>query len=231
MQRSFGGADPVGDRVAGEWGVSRRLRLVEGERREAGRVPDALIRRVRGAMFEVEGISKSFGETRALAGVDMSVPAGTVQGLLGPNGADKTTLVRIPATLLAPGAGRARISGVDVQQDPDTVRSLIGLAGQYAAVDETLTGRENLVMAGRLYRLGAKLARARAGESLERLGLAEAADRPVKTYSGGMRRRSDLGASLAAQPRALILDGRPYGEGIDITGHCYRCPFGPKRDL
>ena len=105
-------------------------------------------------MIEVEGTSKSFGATRALAGVDMSVPAGTVQGLLGPNGAGKTTLVRIPATLLAPGTGRARISGVDVQHDPDTVRSLIGLAGRYAAVDKTLTGRENLVMAGRLYRLG-----------------------------------------------------------------------------
>ena len=192
--------------MAGERGVSRRLHLVEGGR-EAGRVPDALIRRVRGAMIEVEGISKSFGETRALAGVDMSVPAGTVQGLLGPNGAGKTTLVRILATLLAPGTGRARISGVDVQQDPNTVRSLIGLAGQYAAVDETLTGRENLVMVGRLYRLGAKLARARAGESLERLGLAEAADRPVKTYSGGMRRRLDLGASLVGRPR--VLSSRP----------------------
>ncbi len=160
----------------------------------------------RGAMIDVEGISKSFGETKALAGVDMSVPAGTVQGLLGPNGAGKTTLVRILATLLAPDTGRARISGVDVQKDPDTVRSLIGLAGQYAAVDETLTGRENLVMVGRLYRLGTKLAKARAGESLERLGLAEAADRPVKTYSGGMRRRLDLGASLVGRPRVLILD-------------------------
>ena len=192
--------------MAGERGVSRRLRLVEGERREAERVPDALIRRVRGAMIEVEGVSKSFGQTRALAGVDMSVPAGTVQGLLGPNGAGKTTLVRILATLLAPDTGRARISGVDVQKDPNTVRSLIGLAGQYAAVDETLTGRENLVMVGRLYRLGAKLAKARAGESLERLGLVEAADRPVKTYSGGMRRRLDLGASLVGRPRVLILD-------------------------
>jgi len=157
-------------------------------------------------MIEVEGISKSFGETRALAGVDMSVPAGTVQGLLGPNGAGKTTLVRILATLLAPDTGRARVSGVDVQKDPNTVRSLIGLAGQYAAVDETLTGRENLVMVGRLYRLGAKLAKVRAAESLERLGLVEAADRPVKTYSGGMRRRLDLGASLVGRPRVLILD-------------------------
>jgi ABC-2 type transport system ATP-binding protein len=206
LRRFFGGADPAGDRVAGERGVSRRLRLIEGERREAGRVPDAPIRRVRGAMIEVEDISKSFGTTRALAGVDMSVPAGTVQGLLGPNGAGKTTLVRILATLLAPDTGQARISGVDVQKDPNTVRSLIGLAGLYAAVDETLTGRENLVMVGRLYRLGAKLAKTRAGESLERLGLAEAADRPVKTYSGGMRRRLDLGASLVGRPRVLILD-------------------------
>jgi ABC-2 type transport system ATP-binding protein len=160
----------------------------------------------RGPMIEVEGVSKSFGETRALIGVDLSVPAGTVQGLLGPNGAGKTTLVRILATLLAPDAGRARIAGVDVQHDPNTVRSLIGLAGQYAAVDETLTGRENLVMVGRLYRLEKKLAKARAEESLERLGLVEAADRPVKTYSGGMRRRLDLGASLVGRPQVLILD-------------------------
>ena len=113
-------------------------------------VPDALIRRVRGAMIEVEGISKSFGETSALAGVDLTVPAGTVHGLLGPNGAGKTTLVRILAPLLAPATGRAQISGVEVQKDPDPVRSLIRLAGQYAAVDETLTGGENLVMVGRL---------------------------------------------------------------------------------
>jgi ABC-2 type transport system ATP-binding protein len=157
-------------------------------------------------MIDVEGVSKSFGETKALAGVDMSVPAGVVEGLLGPNGAGKTTLVRILATLLAPDAGRVRISGVDVRTDPNTVRSLIGLAGQYAAVDERLTGRENLVMVGRLYRLGAKLAKVRADESLERLGLVEAADRPVKTYSGGMRRRLDLGASLVGRPRLLILD-------------------------
>src|SRR5713226_3018378 len=160
----------------------------------------------RGAMIDVEGISKSFGETKALAGVDLSVPAGSVQGLLGPNGAGKTTLVRIMATLLAPDAGHARISGVNVQEDPDTVRSLIGLAGQYAAVDETLTGRENLVMIGRLYRLSRQVAKTRAQESLDRLGLLEAADRPVKTYSGGMRRRLDLGASLVGRPVVLIMD-------------------------
>jgi ABC-2 type transport system ATP-binding protein len=157
-------------------------------------------------MIEVEDIAKSFGETRALVDVGLSVPAGTVQGLLGPNGAGKTTLVRILATLLVPDRGWARVRGVDVVRDPNTVRSLIGLAGQYAAVDETLTGRENLVMVGRLYRLGAQLARARADEALERLGLVEAADRPVKTYSGGMRRRLDLGASLVGRPAVLILD-------------------------
>jgi ABC-2 type transport system ATP-binding protein len=159
-----------------------------------------------GAMIDIEGVSKSFGKTKALLGVDMSVPTGSVQGLLGPNGAGKTTLVRILATLLAPDNGRARISGVDVQKDPNTVRSLIGLAGQYAAVDEALTGRENLVMVGQLYRLRAKVAKVRADEALERLGLVEAADRAVKTYSGGMRRRLDLGASLVGRPQVLILD-------------------------
>jgi ABC-2 type transport system ATP-binding protein len=158
------------------------------------------------AMIDVQGVSKAFGETKALVGVDLSVPAGSVQGLLGPNGAGKTTLVRILASLLAPDAGHARIGGVNVQEDPDTVRSLIGLAGQYAAVDETLTGRENLVMIGRLYRLDRQLAKARAQETLDRLGLLEAADRPVKTYSGGMRRRLDLGASLVGRPQVLILD-------------------------
>ena len=159
-----------------------------------------------GVIIEVEGVSKSFGETRALTSVDLEVRARTVQGLLGPNGAGKTTLVRILSTLLAPDAGTARIHGIDVQQDPNTVRSLIGLAGQYAAVDEMLTGRENLVMVGRLYRLGPHLARTRADEALERLGLVDAADRPVKTYSGGMRRRLDLGASLVGRPQVLILD-------------------------
>src|SRR5688572_12220172 len=127
-------------------------------------------------MIEVEGVSKSFGGTNALVDVDLSVVAGTVQGLLGPNGAGKTTLVRILATLLTPDSGRVRIGGFDVSEDPTTVRSIIGLAGQYAAVDETLTGRENLVMVGRLYRLGTKLAKARANESLERLDLVQAAD-------------------------------------------------------
>ncbi len=157
-------------------------------------------------MIEVEGVRKAFGTTQALDGVDLVVPPGTVQGLLGPNGAGKTTLVRILSTLLSPDAGRARVAGVDVQRDPHTVRTMIGLAGQYAAVDDTLTGRENLVMVGQLYRLGTRLAKERAVESLERLGLVDAADRPVKTYSGGMRRRLDVGASLVGRPRVLILD-------------------------
>ena len=157
-------------------------------------------------IIDVDHVSKSFGPTRALVDVDLHVPAGTVQGLLGPNGAGKTTLVRILATLLQPDAGRARVAGIDVGQDPNTVRSMIGLAGQFAAVDEALTGRENLVMVGRLYRLSSSEAKARAAESLERLGLVDAADREVKTYSGGMRRRLDLGASLVGRPRVLILD-------------------------
>ena len=148
----------------------------------------------------------SFGETRALDGVDLTVPAGTVQGLLGPNGAGKTTLVRVLATLLEPDAGRARVFGCDVCHEATRVRALIGLAGQFAAVDGTLTGRENLEMVGRLYRLGRAEARRRASDSLDRLGLGEAADRVVRGYSGGMRRRLDLGASLVGRPRLLILD-------------------------
>src|SRR5439155_22120177 len=129
------------------------------------------------AMITGEGVSEAFDENKALVGVDLSVPAGSVQGLLEPNRAAKTTLVRILATLLTPDAGHARISGVNVQDDPDTVRSLIGLAGQYAAVDETLTGRENLVMIGRLYRPSRQVAKTRAQEALDRLGLPEAGDR------------------------------------------------------
>ncbi|MDX6540934.1 MAG: type transport system ATP-binding protein [Gaiellales bacterium] len=155
---------------------------------------------------EVEGVAVSFGETRALDGVDLAVPLGTVQGLLGPNGAGKTTLVRVLATLLPPGAGSARVFGCDVVNDATRVRALIGLAGQFAAVDGTLTGRENLEMVGRLYRLGGREAKRRAEETLERLSLTDAADRVVRGYSGGMRRRLDLGASLVGRPRLLILD-------------------------
>ncbi len=158
------------------------------------------------AMVEVSGIAKSFGSTKALDGVDLSVPAGTVLGLLGPNGAGKTTLVRILATLLIPDAGTARIDGIDVVDDPQSVRTRIGLAGQFAAVDEVLTGRENLEMVGRLYGLTKTQARTGANEALERLSLTDAANRQVKTYSGGMRRRLDLGASLLGRPRLLLLD-------------------------
>ena len=154
----------------------------------------------------MSGVAVSFGDTRALDGVDLDVAAGTVQGLLGPNGAGKTTLVRVLATLLRPGSGSARVFGCDCVRDATRVRALIGLAGQFAAVDGTLTGRENLEMVGRLYRLSRAEAKRRATESLERLGLTEAADRVVRGYSGGMRRRLDLGASLVGLPRLLILD-------------------------
>ena len=157
-------------------------------------------------IIEVDDVHKAFGATQALAGVSLQVAEGTVLGLLGPNGAGKTTLVRVLATLLQPDRGTATVAGLDVLRDAAGVRRLIGLAGQFAAVDETLTGRENLEMVGRLYQLGAVEARRRAEESLERLSLTEAADRSVRTYSGGMRRRLDLGASLVGRPRVLILD-------------------------
>jgi len=154
----------------------------------------------------VDGVTKSFGSTLALAGVDLEVPEGAIFGLLGPNGAGKTTLVRVLATLLRPDAGCARVFGYDVLRDATRVRALIGLAGQFAAVDGTLTGRENLEMVGRLYRLSRSEARSRATDALDRLGLADAGDRVVRGYSGGMRRRLDLGASLVGRPRLLILD-------------------------
>jgi ABC-2 type transport system ATP-binding protein len=157
-------------------------------------------------MIDVQRIAKSFGDVRALTGVDLQVEQGTVLGLLGPNGAGKTTLVNVLATLHRPDSGTATIAGLDVVDDAVAVRSVIGLAGQYAAVDEVLTGRENLTMVGRLYRLGRREAATRADEVLHRLGLADAADRPVRTYSGGMRRRLDLGASLVGRPAVLILD-------------------------
>jgi ABC-2 type transport system ATP-binding protein len=146
------------------------------------------------------------GDVRALDGVDLEVPVGSVLGLLGPNGAGKTTAVRILTTLLLPDAGRAVVNGIDVAADPQAVRRSIGLSGQYAAVDEYLTGRENLLMIGRLYHLGSAAARVRAQELLERFDLVEAADRPTRTYSGGMRRRLDLAGALVARPPVIFLD-------------------------
>jgi ABC-2 type transport system ATP-binding protein len=156
--------------------------------------------------IHAEGVRHTFGDIVALDGLDLEVQAGTVFGLLGPNGAGKTTLVRILSTLLRPTAGRATVLGRDVVAEPLAVRRRIGLAGQFAAVDEELTGRENVEMVGRLYRLCGSEARASAAEVLERFGLADAADRRVSTYSGGMRRRLDLGASLVGRPPVILLD-------------------------
>ena len=153
-----------------------------------------------------EDLRRHFGPIKAVDGVDLAAPAGTVLGLLGPNGAGKTTIVRILTTLLDPDGGSARVAGFDVVRDAEALRSVIGLAGQYAAVDENLTGRENLDLVGRLYHLGKSEARRRADEMLERFELTEAANRTVKTYSGGMRRRLDLGASLIGRPQVLFLD-------------------------
>jgi ABC transporter DrrB family efflux protein len=154
----------------------------------------------------IDGVTKRFGATRALAGVDLDVAEGTVFGLLGPNGAGKTTLVRVLATLLAPDTGRAEVFGHDVVHEAPAVRELLGLTGQFAAVDEILTGRENLQMFGRLFDLTRDEAGRRAAELLERFELADAADRPARTYSGGMRRRLDLASSLLTRPRILFLD-------------------------
>ena len=153
-----------------------------------------------------EGLQKRFGQTWALRGIDLAVRRGTVCGLLGPNGAGKTTAVRILTTLLRPDAGHARVAGYDVVRDAEQVRYRIGLAGQQAAVDELLTGRANLEMVGRLYHLPARVARRRADELLEQFALTDAADRIAKGYSGGMRRRLDLAASLVASPPVLFLD-------------------------
>ncbi|MFB9449923.1 ATP-binding cassette domain-containing protein [Dactylosporangium vinaceum] len=157
-------------------------------------------------MVEATGLVKHFGQTKALQGVDLAIPRGTVHGVLGPNGAGKTTAVRILSTLLKPDAGRARIGGFDVVRDAEKVRSAIGLTGQYASVDEDLTGRQNLVLFGRLLDLGRQGARTRAAELLEWFDLTDAADRPAKTYSGGMRRRLDLAASLVGRPDVIFLD-------------------------
>ncbi|MEU0191689.1 ATP-binding cassette domain-containing protein [Streptomyces afghaniensis] len=158
-----------------------------------------------GAIY-AEGLVKTFGDVRALDGVDLDVPEGTVLGLLGPNGAGKTTTVRCLTTLLRPDSGRAVVAGIDVLKQPDAVRRSIGLSGQFAAVDEYLTGRENLQMVGRLYQMKAKAAKERAAELLEQFHLADAADRPTKTYSGGMRRRLDLAAALVVSPPVMFMD-------------------------
>ena len=153
-----------------------------------------------------EGLVKRYGDVTALDHLDLAVPAGGILGLLGPNGAGKTTAVRILTTLLVPDEGRAIVAGHDVRTEAEAVRARIGLSGQYAAVDQDLTGRENLVMVGRLCRLGLRGARRRADELLERFDLVDAADRPVKGYSGGMRRRLDLAGALVATPPVLFLD-------------------------
>jgi ABC-2 type transport system ATP-binding protein len=158
------------------------------------------------AAIVVEGLEKSYGSVRALRGVDFTARTGTVLGLLGPNGAGKTTAVRILATLLEPDAGSARVVGLDVEKEAAALRAKIGLAGQYAAVDENLTGFENLEMVGQLYHMKRADARARATELLERFDLSDAAKRPAKTYSGGMRRRLDLAAALVFRPPVLFLD-------------------------
>jgi ABC-2 type transport system ATP-binding protein len=153
-----------------------------------------------------EGLVKTYGSIRALDGLDLAVPEGSVLALLGPNGAGKTTAVRVLTTLLQPDAGRAEVAGIDVLRRPAAVRARIGLSGQYAAVDEYLTGYENLDMIGRLYHLRRSQARSRARELLAQFDLEDAADRPVKTYSGGMRRRLDLAGALVARPQILFLD-------------------------
>ena len=157
-------------------------------------------------MIRTAGLVKRFGDVTALDGLDLVVPKGTVLGLLGPNGAGKTTAVRILTTLLRPDAGSAEVAGVDLLREPHKVRERIGLSGQTAAVDEHLTGHENLEMVGRLYHLGRKGSRERSRTLIERFGLEDAANRPTKTYSGGMRRRLDLAAALVASPDVLFLD-------------------------
>jgi ABC-2 type transport system ATP-binding protein len=159
-----------------------------------------------GPAILVEGLTKSFGEVRALRGIDLSVPHGTVLGVLGPNGAGKTTAVRILTTLLLPDGGRALVEGYDVVRQAAAVRRTIGLSGQSAAIQEELTGRENLEIVGRLYHLSWREARSRATELLDQFGLSDAADRAAKTYSGGMQRRLDLAASLVGRPKVLFLD-------------------------
>src|SRR5215212_9465700 len=183
-------------------GLSRRTRRHGEGRKRMRRLHEASD----GPAIEVEGLVKSYGDVRALDGVDLEAAQGSVLGLLGPNGAGKTTTVRVLTTLLKPDEGMARVAGLDVVHDAAELRARIGLAGQYAAVDDNLTGVENLVMVGRLYGERRKAARERAHELLERFSLTDAADRVAKTYSGGMRRRLDLAAAIVASPPVLFLD-------------------------
>jgi ABC-2 type transport system ATP-binding protein len=156
--------------------------------------------------IEATGLEKSFGPTRAVAGVDLAVPEGAIYGVLGPNGAGKTTVIRMLATLIDPDAGSARVLGHDIRTDGDAVRGLVSLTGQLASVDEELTGRENLVLLGRLLGLPRRVAKARSDELLDAFGIAEASGRLVKHYSGGMRRRLDIAASIVVTPRVMFLD-------------------------
>jgi ABC-2 type transport system ATP-binding protein len=182
---------------------------------EGGTVADARTAPAQGAILTT-GLVKRYGDLTALDGLDLNVPEGTVLALLGPNGAGKTTAVRILTTLLPADGGSAWVAGIDVAANPHEVRRRIGLSGQYAAVDEYLTGTENLDMIGRLYHLGKAASRSRAVELMERFGLEDAADRPVKTYSGGMRRRLDLAGALVAKPTVLFLDEPTTG--LDPAG-------------
>src|SRR5687767_13485471 len=168
-----------------------------------------------GVAIEVEGLTKRFGDVVALEGIDFSVPERSVFGLLGPNGAGKTTAIRILATVLEPDEGLATVLGHDVAREPDAVRRRIGLAGQFAAVDPNLTGRENLRLIGRLTQMETPAIMPRAAELLDRFDLIEAADRPVRTYSGGMRRRLDVAAALVPRPPVLFLDEPTTG--LDLS--------------
>ena len=164
-----------------------------------------------GWAIETEGLVKAFGETRAVDGIDLTVAKGTVYGVLGPNGAGKTTAIRVLATLLRPDSGSARVLGHDVVAEADAVRASVSLTGQFASVDEELTGRENLVLLGRLLGFSRRVARDRAGELLDAFGLTDAADRLVREYSGGMRRRLDIAASIVVTPELLFLDAPTTG--------------------